>query len=109
MDKFFELLTGLGINVTPDSSPIVLLLSSVLVLSLIAFLSFINIGIYLISLHITNHKLFLDKISKWDILLKLLNIYRKTRIGFIMFEIILFFVSQGSVIWLCYRVIIGIT
>ena len=46
MDKVFELLNFLGININTDSEPIVLFISVILFLSLLSVLSILNIGIY---------------------------------------------------------------
>lgn len=54
MDKVFELLNFLGININTDSEPIVLFISVILFLSLLSVLSILNIGIYLGALYITN-------------------------------------------------------
>ena len=102
MDKLFEILKFLGLNINTDSEPIVLLLCVILVLSLISVLSIVNIVIYLAALYITNQYWFLNKISKWNFLVNILNFYRKTRIRFIILEVFLFLYSQGSVIWLCW-------
>ena len=102
MDKLFEILKFLGLNINTDSEPIVLLLCVILVLSLISVLSIVNIVIYLAALYITNQYWFLNKISKWNFLVNILNFYRKTRISFIILEVFLFLYSQGSVIWLCW-------
>ena len=105
MIDIYKLLNYLGIAVSSESSPIVLVLASILILSSVALLSFINIGIYLFSLHLSNNKWLLDKVSNSRILLKLLNIYKKTRIGFIVFEVTLFLVSQSNIIWFCFKCI----
>ena len=102
MDKLFEILKFWGLNINTDSEPIVLLLCVILVLSLISVLSIVNIVIYLAALYITNQYWFLNKISKWNFLVNILNFYRKTRIRFIILEVFLFLYSQGSVIWLCW-------
>lgn len=72
MDYFNIILNIVGITLTQESSDIVRLLSCILVLSVIAFLSFLNIAIYLIALYITKHPLFLDQISQWKFLVRIL-------------------------------------
>ncbi|SRR6266436_7526029 len=89
MNNFINLLNSLGISVSVDSSPILLFLYVILFFSILGLLSVINIGIYLGVLYLSNNKLFLDKISKWTLLLTL-NIYKKTRIYFIISEVCLF-------------------
>ena len=102
MDKVFELLNFLGININTDSEPLVLFISVILFLSLLSVLSILNIGIYLGALYITNQNWFLKKISKRAFLVKILSLYQKTRISFIMLELFIVIYSQGSVIWLCW-------
>jgi hypothetical protein len=109
MNNFINLLTLLGIPVSVDSSPILLFLYLILFFSILALLSVINIGIYLGVLYLSNNKLFLDKISKWNLLLTLLNIYKKTRIYFIISEVLLFLFCQCSIIWFCLKFINGIS
>ena len=99
---------GISIDINNSTSPIVLLAFSILGLSTIGLLCFVNILIYISILYITEHKIFLDKISKYILLVKIVNLYRKTRIAFIIFEVVLFFFSIGSVIWFCFRIIISV-
>jgi hypothetical protein len=111
MNNFINLLNSLGIPVSVDSSaqPILLFLYLILFFSIFALLSVINIGIYLGVLYLSNNKLFLDKVSKWALLLTLLNIYKKTRIYFIISEVFLFLFCQCSIIWFCLKFINGIS
>ena len=99
---------GISVDINESSSPIVLLAYSILGLNTIGLLCFVNIILYISVIYITEHKLFIDKISKYTVLFKLLNIYRKTRFGFLLFEVILFLFSIGFVIWLCLRLLHGL-
>ena len=110
MENLINFLHYLGINVeiNNSTSPIVLLACCILVLNTIGLLCFVNIMIYISILYITEHKIFLDKISKYILLVKIVNLYRKTRIAFIIFEVVLFFFSIGMVIWFCIRIIINV-
>lgn len=109
MNNFINLLNLLGITVDSSSSPILLFLYLILFFSILALLSVINIGIYLGLLYLSNNKLFLDKISKWTLLLIVLNLYKKTRIYFIISEVFLFLFCQCSIIWFCLKFIKGIS
>jgi hypothetical protein len=109
MNNFVNLLNSLGIPVSVDSSPILLFLYLILCFSILALLSVINIGVYLGVLYLSNNKLFLDKISKWTLLLTVLNLYKKTRIYFIISEVFLFLFCQCSIIWFCLKFIKGIS
>lgn len=110
MNIFTEFLHSLGVNITIDgnSSPVVLFACVILVLSVIALLCFINIVLYFAVLYITEHKVFIDKINKYKYIEKLVLVYKKTRISYLVFEIILYFVCSCSIIWFCIRVIYGL-
>lgn len=109
MNNFINLLNSLGISISLDSSPILLFLYVILFFAILGLLSIINIGIYLGVLYLSKNKLFLDKISKWTLLLTLLNIYKKTRIYFIISEVFLFLFCQCTIIWFCLKFINGIS
>jgi hypothetical protein len=109
MNNFINLLNSLGISVSVDSSPVLLFLYLILCFSILGLLSVINIGIYLGALYLSNNKLLLNKVSKWTLLFTLLNIYKKTRIYFIISEVFLFLFCQCSVIWFCLKFINGIS
>lgn len=109
MQIFIDLLNSLGMNVSSNSSPLILFLIVIIGFALLGMLSVLNIGIYLAVLYLSNNKLFLDKISEWTILNRILNIYKKTRIVFIQFEILMFLFCQCSIIWFCLKFINGIS
>ena len=111
MQNITDFLRLLGINITinDSTSPIVLFACVILVLSIIALLCFINIVIYFTVLYLTEHKIFIDKISEYKYILKIINIYRKTRLPYLLFEIILYLICSCSIIWFCIRIIYGLT
>jgi hypothetical protein len=109
MNNFINLLNSLGIHVSVESSPILLFLYLIVFFTIFGLLSIINIGIYVGVLYLSNNKLLLDKISEWSLLLRLLNIYKKTRIYFIISELFLFLFCQFSIIWFCLKFINGIS
>ena len=47
----------------------------------------------LLVLYTIEHKGILDKISKYPYMLKIINLYKNTRLYYLLFEIILFFIS----------------
>jgi len=108
MNNFINLLNSLGISVSLDSSPILLFLYVIICFAIFGLLSVINIGIYLGFIYLSNNKL-LDKLPKWTFLRKLLNIYKKTSIYFIISELCLFLFCQCSIIWFCLKFIYGIS
>ncbi|BCG68828.1 hypothetical protein (mitochondrion) [Collybia sordida] len=107
MKDVMEFLNNLGIhvNISESSDPIVLFSCSVLVLSIIALFSFMQIYLYILILYISDNKYVIDRISKYSILVKIMDLYKKTRIGYIFFELCLFLVCMCSIIWLCIRIL----
>lgn len=96
---------GIHINISESSEPIVLVCASILILSIIAMLSFIKIFMSFAVFYISDNKYFMDKISKYKILLKIMGYYKKTRIGYIFFDVCLFLVCMFSIIWLCIKIL----
>ena len=105
MNFFFQFLQTLGINVNANSDPHLLFICSLFVLAILSMVSFINMLIYCVVLYITEHKLFLEKISKYKLLSKLVPYYRKTRISFLILELLIFLGCLSSIIVLCYKFI----
>lgn len=95
----------LGTHVSESSSPLLLFACSILLLSIVALLSFIYILIYLGVLYIVNTKTVLDKLSKYAFLLKIINVFNKTRLIYIFIDVIFFIYSLGSIIGVCCRII----
>ena len=56
-------------------------------LCIILLLSYINTIFYFIILISLDNKTVQNWINQWDLFKKIVNIYRKTRIGFLIFEI----------------------
>jgi len=85
MNNFIKFLNLFGISVSFDSSPILLFLYVILCFAILGLFSFINIGVYLGILYIfnKNNKRLLDRLSKWCFLLRILDLYKNTRIYFI--------------------------
>lgn len=106
MPQFIEFLHSLGFNVSESSSPILLFAFLVCILSIISLLSFINILIYFGILYLSDNKVLLGKLSKWPYLLKIMFIYKQTRLGFLISELFLFLASQCTIIYLCSRLIL---
>lgn len=60
---------------------------AVFILCTVLLISFINITIYFVILLNLENEWIQDKIIKWPVLKIIVNIYKKTRIGFLIFEI----------------------
>lgn len=68
-------------------------------------LSIINILIYLGILYIIENKSLLNRFSKYPFLVKLINIYKQTRLFYLIFEIVLLLASFLVIIRLCVRIV----
>lgn len=86
INLFYNILNTFGIPLTPDSPPELIFACAILVLAVISLLSFINILIYLASIYILNSNKFLNILPNIQILFKILNFYKSTRVAFIFFE-----------------------
>jgi len=105
-----KVLNYLGFNIVIDknSSPILLICGIILFAALLCLWCFINIMLYMVSLYVIETKYFLDKISKYPLLLKLLKYYRHIRVAYIIFEVFGVFVfcfKLGGIIYFCVRII----
>jgi len=82
-----EFLNSLGFNlsVNEESSPIILFSLSILVLSLIALFCILNIMLYLCILYVSDNKVLVDKLSQYSLGLSLLNLYKQTRLVYLVF------------------------
>ena len=96
-------LLGLDVVLDDETSPFLVFVSGIFCMSLITLLSFINILIYTVILYITEHKLFLDKINKYPFLVKVIGYYRKTRLSFLIIEVLFFTFSLLAIIYLSYK------
>ena len=64
MTKFIEFLNSFGLNVSEDSSNLLLFACSICILAIVAFLSVVNIMLYFGVIYIFDRKEFLSKVSK---------------------------------------------
>jgi hypothetical protein len=81
-----KLITNLQDGNIPDQGRLAL---SLFILCVILLISFTNILIYFLILLNLENKLVQNKINQWTMLKWIVNIYKKTRIGFLVFEICL--------------------
>lgn len=116
MTKYFQDIINLLNNyeehmlsgISESNQAIFLFALSILLISSVCMLCAIQIIIYLLVLYVLEHKSVLDKLSKYPLLLKIINLYRKTRIYYIVFEIIFFFTTLSMIIYLCSRLVFGL-
>lgn len=100
---------GLGISISEETSPILQFCIVIMVLAIIALLCFINIMIYIGILYISSKIEFLNKLPKHWLFQKWFNLYISTRFGFLIFEIILFLINILGIIYLCGRIVYGLS
>lgn len=60
-------------------------------------------------LYISDHKYILDKVSKHRRLIREMAIYKQTRIGYIIFEILFFLICNLFIIYLCIQIIYALS
>lgn len=106
MQNLLYLINYFGISVD-ESTPIIILYAAYhLIISVILILNVLNISMYLLSIYILNHEIFLSLIpEKYGFIFKLISFYKNIRIGFIVFEVflliivllIMFIVNYGIV------------
>ena len=92
MEKLDLLLNWLGISLVENAtdSPVFLLSACVLIFSIIALLCAINIIFYFTVLYLVENKTLLEKISKYKIILKLVNFYKKITMFYLIIDILTF-------------------
>lgn len=83
----------------------VFLALSILLLSVISLSCIVNIFFYFIVLFAFDSKYIKDKMEKWNILKRVINFYRNTRIFFIIFEFSLFIFVNWVIISSCYKIV----
>ena len=98
---------GVYLNIDESSSPVILFALSILILSFVAMWCFITIVLYLGFLYLMENKVLLEA-SKYNIIVKILNVYKKTRLFYLVIEIALFLISLGSIILLSGRIVFGL-
>ena len=110
MTYFFDFINSFGFNINLGSSPLVLFLSSILVLSIVSLLCILNIIIYFIILKVFESQSNIDWITARvpSYVMYLINIYRKTRIYYIIVEVLFLLFCNGSIIYLCSIFLIGL-
>lgn len=81
-----KLITSLQDEAIPNEGKLALAL---FIFSIILLLSYLNTITYFIILIALDNKTVQNWINQWNIFKKVVNIYQKTRIGFLIFEICL--------------------
>lgn len=89
MKNLFEFINTFGIPVDESTPVIIVFAGYYFILSVGVLLNVLNICIYLLSLYILSNEKLLSKISsKYVFIHKIILFYKKTRIGFIVFEVV---------------------
>ena len=106
MKNLLEFLNTYGIPVDESTPVLILFAGYYFILSFWVLLNVVNICIYLLSLYIlSNNKLISKIFSKYVFIHKIILFYKKTRIGFIVFEVILLLFCLFLMIGLSYGLI----
>lgn len=110
MQDLFDYFKSLGIHVNESSNPFLLLLFSILILSCIALLCVLNISLYAGILYMFEDKDRIDRLSKVlpSFIMKLINIYKQTRIYYLIIEVLLLLYCLISIIWYSGKVVLGL-
>lgn len=95
----------MGVNLNESSSAIVNLCLANLIFSTVSLLCVLNILLYLVVLYVSDRLDLISLISKYRILSKLFDFYRKTRISYLVFEFIFLLAAIGFTINLNYSVL----
>ena len=89
-----------------SSDIVVLYALSNLILAVFSVLCFINIIWYFyVRYFLSENKYLLNQMEKRGWLKKIINLYRKTTMSFIMFEFVLYIVSMGTIIGTSLKII----
>ena len=106
MKNLFEFINLFGIHVDESTPYIVVFAAYYLILSLGVLLTVLNISMYLLSIYIVSNERLLSKIpSNYVIIQKLIVFYKKTRIGFLIFEVIFLFLLLLLMIGISYGLV----
>nr|ADO51612.1 orf1 [Moniliophthora roreri] len=113
LNLIIELLKSFGIEVNSSNENIVMYAVCVFAFSVLILLSVVNLLIYfsiLLGLENENIK---SKLNEWMnlkygwVLAKIINLYKKSRLIFIFFEIGIFFFNISMLLWSSYKIITG--
>lgn len=89
-NMIFDLLNQVGINLQPESPPIMWFACGIFCLAIFCLLSFINIIIYIIVIYVSDHEKILSKFSNRPKLLKFISYYRNIRLVYLVLDVIFF-------------------
>ena len=106
---YFLSLIGINIPINENTSPIILFCCVILLLCTIILICFINILISVFVLYISENKKFLEKLPKNKLFLRIFNFYKMTRFYYIVIEVLFLLFNLGVIMWLCLRIIYGIS
>lgn len=81
----------------------------ILFISLLLLLCFFNILLYFSLIILLDNKLFNEWLKDWPILKRIANIYKNTRIIFIVFEVLFFIWMISILIWSSYTILSSFT
>ena len=107
MENLNLILKWLGITLESgaEESPLFLLSLCVFLFSIVALVCFIQIIFYLVVLLLFENKTFLERFSKYNILMKIVTFYKGFSMLNLFIEIFIFIFCFGSIIWFTGRVL----
>lgn len=95
---------GIELN-DPNVPPFVLVFLGFFIFCLLALITFINILFYFLVMFFIEKEYIKKKIENRKILIKIVNLYKKTRFVFVMYEILFFLFLLGYMMFMCLKVI----
>lgn len=98
-------LFGKSLGITDESALMIQFIISLFVLSVLALFCIFNIVLYLTIFYVSENKSVLDFLSRYPLLLKIFNIYKKTRIVFLVYEFGFLIFCVGGISLICFRVL----
>lgn len=111
LEQIIKFLQSYGFHleiVYNDSNYSILMFSlSIFTLAFISLICVVNISLYLLVLHFSEHKKVIEVVSKQKLPLKLFNLYKKTRQMFLVSELVLLTMCTSSIVYICRIVFIS--
>ena len=101
--ELLNILKILGLKLTNE--PVIDFLMMIIVLLFISIICFVSILAYFLTIITAESNYVQSTILKYSIIKKIYLFYKTTSIGFLIFEIVIFFHVNGVIIYNCYRII----
>ena len=111
MEYINYVLKFLGFSFTygEDTNPVVGFCIVVIMLSLVMFLAFVNVLICFGVTYVTDKPELKKRLPKHWLFIKIFNLYKLTRWGYLIYDIGLFLFAWSWMIYFCVRLIVGLS